>query len=558
MSARKIAIGRRLAVALVALAALLGATSASAQTFTVTNLENAGPGSLREAVKEANALAGADTIGFAPGLAGTITLSGTGLTINESVEIDGPGSGQLTVAQVTEEHRVFKVGELAAPGAVTLAGLHLAGTVVEGGGAVVYSRESNATLTIDGCLVTGGTTGGSPDSGGAISAESEPLIVRDSTFVGNEAGAGGAIWGGGEGGDTVTIENSTFEGNTAESEGGAILLELQEGGLSQIVGSTFVGNRGEGRGGAMYASTSDGSLLRIANSTLTANQSAEDGGALDLEGEALSTTIEGSTVVDNRAVEAGAEGGGIAASSIQRLTDTIVAGNGAAVGPDLNGKWIAAFDLVGNGAGTELTETAPGSNLIGVDPQLGPLADNGGPTETMALPPGSAAVNKGGGGLTTDQRGDARPVVYPGVALSSAPGADGSDIGAYELQAPPATTPSSPSPPPARSSKAKSPPRVRVSCPKGAKPGGCKFALQVVSAKPHKAKGKGKPHRSKPPVVESAVARVKLGPGKSAFVTLAPKPKFAAKLDAATTLLVREVETVKGKTHTSYRTLKVA
>jgi hypothetical protein len=547
-----------LAVAVSAMLLLALATQAKAQNFSVTNLENSGAGSLREAVKGANASAGADTIGFASGLAGTITLSGTGLTIDDSVAIDGPGAGQLTVAQATKEHRVFKVSELTAPGAVSISGLHLVGTVVEEGGAVVYNRESKATLTIEGCLITGAGTGGSSYNGGAIAAESEPLIVRDSTFSGNEAGAGGAIWGGGEEGDTVTIEDSTFEGNSAESDAGAVLLELQEGGQSQIVDSTFVGNHAEDRAGAMYASTSDGSLLRIANSTFTANQSGEDGGALDLEGGELLETVEGSTIAGNHAIGAGAEGGGIASPSIQRMIDTIVAGNSASVGPDLSGKWVAAFDLVGNGAGTELTETAPGSNLIGVDPQLGALAGNGGPTETMALAPTSPAVNKGGGSLTTDQRGDPRPVLYPGVSLSTAAGANGADIGAYELAAPPVAVVNSPPPsgnqPPSLKRKPR-PPRVRVSCPKSATPTGCHFALQVFSTKPHR--GRGKRAHSAKPLAESLVTVANLRPGRTAEPTLTPKPKFAAKLDAAKSLLVREAATIGGKRTVSYRRIKV-
>ncbi len=552
---------RRIAAPLaVACAALVGAGAAGAQTFTVTNLENSGTGSLREAVKGANASAGPDTITFAAGLAGTITLTGTGLTIDESVTIDGPGAGLLTVAQATKGHRVFAVAEFPTPGAVSISGLHLLGTAFEEGGAVVDSHHSNTVLTIEGCLVTGGSTGGSFDQGGAIRADRASLVVRDSTFIGNEAHAGGAIWAGGFGGNTVTIEGSTFEGNVAESDGGAVLLETQEGGASGVIGSTFVGNRAGDRAGAMYAETSEESTLRIANSTFTGNQSSADGGALDLEGDELSQTIESSTFAGNRATGAGAEGGGIASARIEKMTDTIVAGNSAALAPDSNGNWTAAFDLVGNVAGTELIETVPGSSLTGVDPQLGPLAANGGPTETMALPPTSPAVNKGGGALTTDQRGDARPVIYPGVALSSAPGADGSDIGAYELAAPPATgagtsPPLAPPPPPPSVTGKKPSPRVRVSCPKGAGAKGCAFAVQVVSGRPRKASGKGR--RPKPPTAESAIAKAKLGAGKSTLLTLAPKPSFAARLDAAKSLLVREVETVGGQTRTTYRKLAV-
>jgi hypothetical protein len=85
-----------------------------------------------------------------------------------------------------------------------------------------------------------------------------------------------------------------------------------------------------------------------------------------------------------------------------------------------------------------------------------------------------------------------------------------------------------------------------------AKPGGCKFALQVVAGKPKRVLGKVRGPRP-----ESAVARVELAAGKSTLVTLKPKAKFAARLKAASMLLVREVATVKGTTHTVYRWLKV-
>ena len=112
--------------------------------------------------------------------------------------------------------------------------------------------------------------------------------------------------------------------------------------------------------------------------------------------------------------------------------NTIVAGNSAdAGGADLDGPIEAVFSLIGSPSGATLTEPVAGSNLIGVDPQLGPLGDNGGPTQTMAITASSPAVNKGAGGLAADQRGQSRPVAYPGVPFSAAAGANGADIGAY-------------------------------------------------------------------------------------------------------------------------------
>jgi hypothetical protein len=142
------------------------------------------------------------------------------------------------------------------------------------------------------------------------------------------------------------------------------------------------------------------------------------------------------------------EAGGIAYGGEFGLTldNTIVAGNeaGEKIGQDIDseeGTVLTAFSLIGDASVGFLAETVPGSDLVGIkDPQLGALAPNGGPTATMALAPTSPAINRGSSALASDQRGLPRPVAYPGIADSSVPGADGADIGAYELQAP-ATAP---------------------------------------------------------------------------------------------------------------------
>ena len=106
----------------------------------------------------------------------------------------------------------------------------------------------------------------------------------------------------------------------------------------------------------------------------------------------------------------------------------------------LAGTVPAGFSLIGSyDTGTTIEQTPPGSDIFGQDPQLGPLGGNGGPTLTQLPSNTSPVVNKGSAfGLTADQRGLSRPVVFPGVANSSAAGADGSDMGAVELQLPPA------------------------------------------------------------------------------------------------------------------------
>jgi hypothetical protein len=544
-----------------ALALLAGATAAQAQTFTVTNTSDSGvtgDGSLRGELKSANQAPGADTVVFAPGLSGTIALTGGDLTINGGVEIDGLGPAQLTVEETTAE-RVFTIAEATGGEAVTIAGLHIAnGTAPSGGKHPGFGGDiinSGATLALVDDLITGGTAS---NEGGGIASTEGPLILRSSTVSGNHALGDAGITAGGPA-ESWTIESSTIAGNVASGFNGGLALQTVSTGL--IEDSTISGNSAKGNAGGEL-NPAAGATIIVRDSTIAGNVAAEDGGGLEVNfGAGGAVTIEDSTIAANHAN--GGEGGGIrTVDPGLTLADTIVAGNTATgKGPDIAGiagSVAGAFSLIGNPKGVTLTETVPGSDLIGSDPQLGPLAENGGPTATMALAPTSPAVNKGGGVLTTDQRGDPRPVLYPGIPISAATGANGADIGAYELQLPSPISTVGTSPPPSQPLPSlPGRPRVRVICPARAKAGGCRFALQVFSAKPPQLKGQGKRGRAKQPVAESAVARVNVAAGKSALVTLKPKAKYAARLAAATKLLVREVETVDGSTRTSYRRLKV-
>src|SRR5262245_46243822 len=129
-------------------------------TFTVLNLADRGPGSLRAAITAANTSPGADTINFAPGLHGTITLSSTNgeLKITDGLTVNGPGANQLTVSggNVT---RVFHVSNSAT---VTIAGLTIAnGSVIAdesttfGGGGIL--NEAGSTLTLNRDVLTNNT-----------------------------------------------------------------------------------------------------------------------------------------------------------------------------------------------------------------------------------------------------------------------------------------------------------------------------------------------------------------------------------------------------------------
>jgi hypothetical protein len=428
----------RIAAALIALVSLAVPGMAQAQqTFTVTNLSDSGgtgDGSLRGEVLAANVSPGPDVINFAGGLAGTITLKGDALQIKDPVDIEGPGPGQITVAQSAEK-RVIHI-TLPTPAPVTIAGLHIAdGTSSGRGGNIENDIEHPASsLTIVNCLITGGSAS---DYGGGIGAFGGSLTLRSTTVSDNHAIAGGGVWAGGEN-VAVNIENSTLSRNVATSTfAGGLILEIN-GGSATITGSTFSGNQAKSDGGAIAGSLSNATAT-IANSTIFNNSSAGfGGGGIDINGEPA--LIEASTISGNHSTGPLANGGGIASDlkNPVRLEDTIVAGNTAnSAGVDIHGPVNAAFSLVGDPSGATLTETVTGSNLIGADPQLGPLENNGGPTETMAIPATSPAVNRGSSALGTDQRGQPRPSLYPGIPISAAAGANGADIGAFELQAPP-------------------------------------------------------------------------------------------------------------------------
>ena len=201
-------------------------------------------------------------------------------------------------------------------------------------------------------------------------------------------------------GSDVTFNHLTFTGG-AGLNGGAI---SSSGGLT-ILNSTLSGNSSSGGGGAIGAL---GGWLRIHNTTVSGNTAPDQGGA-------IRTLVP--TALVNATVTANAGSHAIAYSGILSLQNSIVAGN-------------ATGDLVDEG-GTLLIF---GSNLLGCDPKLGPLKDNGGPTFTH-LPLATSAALDGGdnaaaaaAGLTTDQRGVARTLAGPGAPTGRV------DIGAAEAR----------------------------------------------------------------------------------------------------------------------------
>ena len=422
---RKVASGAGITVG----ATLLMGGAAQAATFTVNSLADPGdPGktTLHDAITQANALhQPSDKIVFASGLSGSVDLTTNLPNINYSLEIDGPGAGQLAISGQNARGIFHSVG-LANPG------LQISGLTLKDGDNVADVR-GGAVFVAGGSPVTISDTvfaGNTAAEGGAIYALNGTLDIRRSTFLGNSASGvdgGGAI---STYGPAVTISDSVISGNSA-FEGAGIAATESSGGSLLIQRSTVSGNHAGSCCGGLFSSIAQTTQIR--SSTISGN-TVSDGpsGGMYVYGP---LTVTGSTIAGNIA---SSRGGGVYGSLNHdaKLEDSIVAGNISPIGPDVRNVIIATFSLIGNASGATVHDQAAGSNLIGVDPQLSPLAQHGGPTPTMAPSATSPVIDKGAAfGLGTDQRGLPRPFDAPTIAGSTAPGADGSDIGAVELQA---------------------------------------------------------------------------------------------------------------------------
>jgi hypothetical protein len=393
-------------VALIAALALLPAGIAHAATVTTTN--DGGPGSLRQAIADA---APGETIVLP---AGTYSLTQGELPIGKDLTISGHGPGD-TVISGGGSSRVFHVTRGRAVVEVTISGVAIRDGVVRGGeadGGGVHVQVGTA-LTLRDVVVANNLADGSIATGGGISSdEGGALKLLDSKVLFNVArgapGAAGVAGGGVLSTGVTLIERSIFEGNIADAGGGT---QASGGAISAISGS-------------------------ITNTTIAANAARALGGVESTGGGINgggTLTLSGDTLSSN-AVEGPGRGGNVDADGPgMTIENTIVSGG---VGPA--GSENCAGPLSSQGFNLDSRDQcgfhAPGDQ-VNTDPLLGPLADNGGPTQTMALSPGSPAVDRGSAfGLASDQRGMLRPSDFPSVPNPA--GGDGSDIGAFELQAP--------------------------------------------------------------------------------------------------------------------------
>lgn len=434
-------------------------SAVEAATFTVnttgfTNDANTGDNicadaggscSFRAAIQQANALEGADSIVFDaevfsapqtlatnssyPAITQDLMIAGTSPA---NVIIDGTGNARLVSVDsdvtVTLSNLTVTggyIGEssggcIANSGDLTLDNITVTNCeAILGNGAGVFT--TNGTLTINNSRIVGNSTmffG----SGAGISSTNSTVSINDSTVSGNNAANdGGGIF---VSGGTLTLTRSTVggeiaaeNGNTAFDGGGIYNLNA----TINLNNSTVSGNIAKNIGGGYYGFAGVGTaILNIDASTIAFNSAASGGG---VAAAVLATKITSSVGFD----------------STVNLSNTIISDNTATTGADVSddpdpdnfsGTIVSnGYNIIFNPAGATITPNV--GDKFGVDPLLAPLANNGGPTLTHALLPRSPAIDAGNTTLSTDQRGQARPVNLPN--FPPAPGGNNSDIGAFEV-----------------------------------------------------------------------------------------------------------------------------
>jgi CSLREA domain-containing protein len=274
----------------------------------------------------------------------------------------------------------------------------------------VFDFLGSGHLTLAGMTIANGDVTDAAvnlEAGGIITDDSSgTLILLHDVVRGNRASnSGGAISAAGD----LVVTGTTISGNTSGNNGGAI----RSYGDLTVVASTLSGNQApDGGGGAIDAN----GHVTVRNSTITGNVGGAAGAIIDFD---FAPTIVSSTIAGN----SGSTGnvGGDAT-----LTNSILANGGS--GGDCSGTIQANHSLIDDTTGCTVTGSG---NVLGQPAKLGALKDNGGPTATMALLPGSPARDAGDGATcpATDQRGVHRPQ------------GPGCDIGAYEVPHPVVTKP---------------------------------------------------------------------------------------------------------------------
>jgi len=432
-------------------------SASRAANFVVVTNSDSGPGSLRQAILGANA-SGGGTITFS-NVTGAIDLLSGLPVLTANITISGPGASELTLTNSNRLAISILTNSAGSTGAIT--GITISGTLDNYGtlhmenslvgnqlspgrpglynsGTTTLARctftanrnmanadaiENDGTMTIDHCSITNNRGGDGSiyntgtltmdnsivsghtyftSSAGGLVNQGGIVVLRNCTMSHNDSVEGGGVWNGG----SLAVTNCLISYNSARySEPGEVGGGLYNIGYAILQNTTISGNSAQGAGGGIW----NGGSMRLLNCTVSSNTAIH---RLDIQSGG------GGIWTDNRA--------------ISQSKNSIIAGNRSydtnwtLIADDISGS-LESFghDLV---LDTNGWPQAPYSrnDLLGVDPRLGPLQDNGGPTWTHALLPGSPAIDAGDatGAPGEDQRGVTRPQ-GPNV-----------DIGAFELQYP--------------------------------------------------------------------------------------------------------------------------
>ncbi|MBD2531947.1 DUF4347 domain-containing protein [Nostoc flagelliforme FACHB-838] len=405
----------------------------------VTNTNDSGAGSLRQALLNANATAGADIITFADSVftdatPDIITLTSGQLTITDDVTIVGTGASVLTISG----NNASTVFEIAGTGTdVSIDGLKIANANDVIYGSIFLNSNTSLNLTNSTVLDNQGAVGGIFNRGN--------LSLTNTTVSRNQGSSlGGGVFNTG----TLSLTNSNVSGNTVfgfYGYGGGIFNT----GILKIIGSTISGNqastsginartpsRDPSYGGGIYNS----GTVDITGSTISGNEAVEGGavfndGTFNLVNSTVSSnrvysrgggiynnsgtlTLTNSTIANNEALDnfATAENGGVfnESNGTVIVENTIIAGNlKFDVSSDVKGNFTdLGNNLIGDNTDSTgfTTSILVGTSANPIDPKLSPLQNNGGATFTNALLEGSPAINAGNNalipaGITTDQRG---------------------------------------------------------------------------------------------------------------------------------------------------------
>lgn len=388
------------AVVVIALAST--PAQASAASFLVTTTADlAGIGGcasggvcgLRQAITTANADAGPDTIRV-PG--GNYMLGSAGsLLVNNSMAIIGAGAATVIDASGDGGHRALTVVHGGpAPISVEISGIAIQGANTSETGAAIGVGNSNesdpvSSLALHGVLVAHNATTGS--AGGGIIVQRSGSLTMDASRV----TANGILVGTGYGGGLANF------------------------GTAIVMNSLFDANKGGYGGGIVNENTGS---LTLTNTTITGNTAPSIAG-LYTNGPA---TLSFDTIAGNTDTEGGYSAGYRSNRQGVHIGGTIIAGNTGPAEPECSFKELPGYAPISDGFnitddGSCMLEGA--GDRASLDPALGLLQDNGGPTLTRALTPGSLAIGSAVSGCpATDQRGAARPATH-------------CDIGAYQANA---------------------------------------------------------------------------------------------------------------------------